>query len=294
MTKAGFISIIGRPNAGKSSLMNWLLHEKIALISQKANATRKRLSAIVMHHDAQLIFVDTPGLHEQEKLLNQYMLDEALKALGDSDITLYLAPVTDSVEHYQTFLDKYANKKPHILLLSKIDQVKPERLLAQLSNYNKYSQHFHALIPISSKKDIGKIDLLNTLADILPASPFLYDPELLTTQSLREISKEFIREAIFDNISDEIPYESDVKIESFTEESSITHIQAQIIIEKESQKPIIIGKKGAALQRIGMQARKSIESLLQMKVNLQLFVSVKKGWSKSKESLKELGYECEL
>ena len=128
MTKAGFVSLIGRPNAGKSTLMNSLLGENIAMVSQKANATRKRSNAIVMHEDTQIIFVDTPGLHEREKVLNQFMLDEALKAMGDCDLIVYLAPITDSVEHYEKFLKINNNKVKHVIVLSKIDQVKQEKL----------------------------------------------------------------------------------------------------------------------------------------------------------------------
>ncbi len=291
MTKAGFVSLIGRPNAGKSTLMNSLLGEKIAMVSQKANATRKRSNAIVMHGDAQIIFVDTPGLHEKEKILNQFMLDEALKAMGDCDLIVYLAPVTDDVKIYEKFLQLNNNKVKHIIALSKIDQVSQEKLFKKIAQYNQYAEHFEALIPIAIPKKVGHKDLLDTIAKLLPQSPFLYDPDDLTSELVRDIYAGFIREGIFENISDEIPYESDVLIDKIEEENNIDKIYATIIIEKESQKGIIIGKNGESIKRIGKYAREKIELLSGKKAYLNLQVSVKKGWSKDKSFLKEIGYQ---
>ncbi len=290
MTKAGFVALVGRPNAGKSTLMNWLLGEKIAMVSQKANATRKRSNAIVMHGDDQIVFVDTPGIHEKEKLLNQYMLEEALKAIGDCDLVVYLAPAADSIEHYEKFL-KLSKGRKHIIVLSKIDQVSQEKLLKRISQYNHLSEHFEALIPMSVTKSVGRQDLLDTIVKNLEESPYLYDPEDLTTEMLRDIYKEFIREAIFENISDEIPYESDVIIDKIEEDGPVERVRATIIIEKESQKGIIIGKGGSAIKRIGRDAREKIEKLIDKKVFLDLFVSVKKGWTNDKQFLNDMGYE---
>ncbi|MEN4045476.1 MULTISPECIES: GTPase Era [Sulfurimonas] len=291
MTKAGFVSLIGRPNAGKSTLMNSLLGEKIAMVSQKANATRKRSNAIVMHENAQIIFVDTPGLHEKEKMLNQFMLDEALKAMGDCDLIVYLAPVTDSTEHYERFLKINNGRVKHIIVLSKIDQVSQEKLFKSISAYNKYADHFEALIPVAIPRKVGHKDLLDTIAKNLPESPYLYDPEDLTSELVRDIYAGFIREAIFENISDEVPYESDVIIDSIEEETGIDRIYATIIIEKESQKGIIIGKGGESVKRIGKSAREKIERLSGKKAYLNLQVTVKKGWTKDKNFLKEIGYD---
>jgi GTP-binding protein Era len=291
MSKAGFVALVGRPNAGKSTLMNWLLGEKIALVSQKANATRKRSNAIVMHDDDQIIFVDTPGLHEKEKLLNQYMLEEAIKAIGDCDLVVYLAPAADSIEHYEKFLKLYRDDKKHIIVLSKMDQVSQEKLLKRISQYNQFSDHFEALIPMSVTKKVGKDDLLDTIAKHLDESPYLFDPEDMTTQMLRDIYREFIRESIFENISDEIPYESDVLIDKVEEDHDIERIRATIIVEKESQKGIIIGKGGSAIKRIGRDAREKIEKLIGKKVFIDLFVSVKKGWTSNKEFMHDMGYE---
>ena len=291
MTKAGFVSLIGRPNAGKSTLMNSLLGEKIAMVSQKANATRRRSNAIVMYEDTQIIFVDTPGLHEREKILNQFMLDEALKAMGDCDLIVYLAPVTDSVEHYEKFLKLNNSKVKHIIVLSKIDQVSQDKLFKKISQYNQFAEHFEALIPVAIPKKVGHEDLLKVIGKNLPESPFLFDPEDLTSELVRDIYSGFIREGIFENVSDEIPYESDVMIDSIEENGKVDKIYATIIIEKESQKGIIIGRGGESIKRIGKSAREKIERLSGKKAYLNLQVSVKKGWSKDKASLEELGYK---
>lgn len=291
MTKAGFVSLIGRPNAGKSTLMNSLLGEKIAMVSQKANATRKRSNAIVMHEETQIIFVDTPGLHEREKVLNQFMLDEALKAMGDCDLIVYLAPVTDSVEHYEKFLKLNNGKVKHIIVLSKIDQVSQDKLFKRINSYNQFSDHFEALIPVAIPKKVGHMDLLKVISKNLPDSPFLYDPEDLTSELVRDIYAGFIREGIFENVSDEVPYESDVIIDSIKEEIGIDRIHATIIIEKESQKGIIIGKAGESIKRIGKAAREKIERLSGKKAYLNLQVTVKKGWTKDKAFLQEIGYD---
>ena len=290
MNKAGFAAIVGRPNAGKSTLLNAILGEKIALVSQKANATRKRLNAIVMHGDDQIIFVDTPGLHEKERRINQFMLEEALKAIGDCDIIVYLAPAADDIKHYKKFLELTEGKKRHIIALSKIDQVGQADLLKRIASYNAFAEHFEALIPLSVNKHVGFTDLLDTIVKYLPESPYLYDPDDLTTEHLRDIYKEFIRESIFENISDEVPYASDVVIDKIDEENDIDRIRATIVVEKESQKGIIIGKEGAAIKRIGRGARRKIEQLSGKRAFLDLFVVVKPNWTNDKTILESMGY----
>ena len=291
MTKAGFVSLIGRPNAGKSTLMNSLLGENIAMVSHKANATRRRSNAIVMHEDTQIIFVDTPGLHEREKILNQFMLDEALKAMGDCDLIVYLAPITDGLEHYEKFLKLNNDKVKHVIVLSKIDQVKQDKLFKRIASYNQFSDRFEALIPVAIPKKMGHDELLKVISKLLPESPYLYDPENLTSELVRDIYAGFIREAVFENVSDEVPYESDVIIESIEEDSGLDKIYAMIIIEKESQKGIIIGKGGESIKRIGKSAREKIERLSAKKAFLNLQVVVKKGWTKDKNFLEEIGYK---
>ncbi len=289
-TKCGFVATVGRPNAGKSSLLNWLVGEKITMVSHKANATRKRSNVIVMSGDDQIVFVDTPGLHEKEKLINQYMLEEALKAIGDCDLILFLAPVTDKICHYEDFLGRNKKNTPHILLLTKTDFVSEEEVFDKMKEYSKYEDKYESLITVSIKKGRKQQDILDAIVKHLPTSPPLFDTEIMTTSHLRELFKEFIRESVFDNISDEIPYEADVVIDRVEEKENIDVIKATIIVEKSSQKGMIIGKGATAIKRIGYNARKKIERLTQKKAYLELFVSVKKGWSKNKSSLSEMGY----
>jgi len=290
-TKAGFVAVVGRPNAGKSTLLNHVVGEKLAMVSKKAQATRKRMNIIVMHEDSQIIFVDTPGIHQKERLLNQFMLDEALKAMGDSDLIVFLAPVTDKLLEYEKFL-KLAEAKgsKHIIILTKIDHVKQGDILAKLGEYQKYQDRFEAIIPFSVNRKVGKKQLLDEIAKHLPTSPFLFDTEILTTDNIRDIYRELIRESIFENLSDEIPYESDVTIEKIYEEDGIDKIYATIVVEKETQKGIIVGQKGLGIKRVGKLAREQMEYFSGKKIFLDLHVSVKKGWSKSKDSLEEFGY----
>ena len=290
-TKAGFVAVVGRPNAGKSTLLNHIVGEKLAMVSKKAQATRKRMNIIVMHDDAQIIFVDTPGIHEKERLLNQFMLDEALKAMGDSDLIIFLAPVTDKLTEYEKFLKlTQAKGVKHIVVLTKIDHVKQGDILAKLGEYQKYQDSFEAIIPFSVNKKVGKKQLLDEICKHLPISPFLYDPEILTTEHIRDIYKELIRESIFENLSDEIPYESDVTIEKIDESDTIDKVYATIVVEKETQKGMIVGQKGAGIKRVGKLAREQMELFSGKKIFLDLHVAVKKGWSKNKDGLEEFGY----
>ncbi len=291
-TKAGFVAVVGRPNAGKSTLLNHIVGEKLAMVSKKAQATRKRMNIIVMHEKTQIIFVDTPGLHEKEKLLNQFMMEEALKAIGDSDLILFLAPASDSVDEYAKFLEMSERKKiPHIIILTKIDRIPQGKLLEKLGQYQKYQEHFEAIIPFSVNKKVGKEQLLNEIVKYLPYHPWLFDPELLTTDNIRDIYKELIRESIFENLSDEIPYESDVLINRIDESETLDRVMATIVVEKEMQKRMIVGTKGEGIKRVGIVARKVMEGFAQKKIYLDLHVSVKKGWSKNRATLEELGYQ---
>jgi len=289
-TKCGFVATVGRPNAGKSSLLNWLVGEKITMVSHKANATRKRSNVIVMNGDDQIVFVDTPGIHENEKLINKFMLEEALKAIGDCDLILFLAPVTDQLKYYEDFLTKNKKNTKHILLLTKTDFVTQAEVLDKIEEYRKYDDKYESLMSVSIKKGHDYKDILNEIVKYLPSSPPLFDTEIMTTSHLRELYKEFIRESVFDNISDEIPYETDVIIDRVEEKENVDVIKATIVVEKSTQKGMIIGKGGVAIKRIGYSARKKIERLTQKKVYLELFVSIKKGWTKNKNSLSELGY----
>jgi GTP-binding protein Era len=291
MTKSGFIAVVGRPNSGKSTLLNHLIGEKLAMVSKKAQATRKRMNIIIMHNDNQLIFVDTPGIHKKERLINEFMLEEALKAMGDSDLILFLAPVTDRVDEYKKFLALDESKRAkHIVVLTKIDHVPQGKILEKLGEYQKYQDKFEAIIPFSVNKKVGKKALLDEVVKYLPDSPPLFDTDIMTTDNIRDIYKELIRESIFENLSDEIPYESDVTIEKIDEGELMDRVYATIVVEKETQKGIIVGNRGAGIKRVGRLARTQLEIFAQKKIYLDLHVSVKKGWSKSRSSLEEQGY----
>ena len=293
MTRCGYVSVVGRPNAGKGSLLNWLVGEKIAMVSHKANATRKRSNIIVMHGEDQVVFVDTPGIHETEKLLNKFMLDEALKAMGDCDLILFLAPVSDRVIFYEDFLVKNKKNVKHILLLTKIDNVTNGEVLEKMKEYEKYSDKYESIIPVSILKQTTQADILDSVVKDLPVHPYLFDTEIMTTEHLRDIYKEFIRESIFENISDEIPYETDVLINKVEEKDNVDVIRATIIVQKSTQKGMIIGKGAEAIKRIGKDARLKIEKISGKKCYLELFVSIKKGWTKNKQGLKDLGYNLD-
>lgn len=289
-TKAGFVAVVGRPNAGKSSFLNWIVGEKIALVSHKANATRKRLNIIAMHKNTQVIFIDTPGIHEQERLLNQFMLDEAIKAIGDCDLILFLAPASDSIKHYIRFLELNKKNTPHMIFLTKTDSVSKIELFNKLTEYSKFKDKFCDIIPVSIKKGITQDYVLEIIAKKLPEHPYLFDPELLTTEITKNIYKEYIRESIFENTSEEIPYFADVVVEKVEEYNNNEKIYATIVVDKQSQKGILIGKEGQTIKRISSNARKMIETLSQKQIFLKIVVVVKQGWSQDKEELKKLGY----
>ncbi|PAF48502.1 GTPase Era [Helicobacter sp. 12S02634-8] len=294
--KSGFVALIGRPNCGKSTLLNKLLQQDIALVSHKANATRKKMNLIVPFRDkngvqSQIIFVDTPGLHHQEKLLNQFMLKEAMKAIADCDLCVFMAGIHDKTQYYEEFLS--LTQKPHILILSKIDTASQEEILKKIQSYQPYANRFLSLLPISTQKSINLKELLEEVSTHLPLSPPYFDTEILTDENLKYIYKEAIRESVFNNLSDEIPYESDVKIEKFIESDHLNKVFAKIFVEKESQKSMVIGKNAQTIKRIGKQAREKLEILSEKKVFLQLNVFVQKSWSKERAKLKNFGYDFE-
>jgi GTP-binding protein Era len=246
-----------------------------------------------MHKDNQIILLDTPGLHEKEKLLNKFMLNEALKALSDSDLILFLADVRDDISGYKWFLELNKKNIPHILVLTKIDLINDEELNNKIEEYKKVSKALK-IIPISAVEGKGREELLDSIVEYLPEHPYYYDPEIISTEHIRDIYKELIREALFEKLGDEIPYETDVFIEKIEEYDNLDKVYATIIVERESQKGMVIGKKGKKIKEIGSYARKLLENFSGKKIYLELFVKVVKGWSKNKKMLEELGYEVEL
>ena len=288
--KSGFVSIIGRTNAGKSSFLNALLNEKIAIVSHKQNATRRKINGIVMNGEDQIIFTDTPGLHESNKAINQLLISQAIKSMGDCDLIVFLAPIHDDTSDYEKFL-ALNPEKPHILVLTKVDESSNAKVLEKITKYQKFQDNFAALLTFSTKQPTYKKPLLDEICKLLPEHEYFYDQEFLTPTNEKEIFREFILEAIYENLSDEIPYLSDAIIKSVKEKTSITEIYASIITERDIHKSMIIGKNGETIKRIGIFARKLIQNLTNTKVFLKLDVVVKKGWSKEEKSLNQIiGY----
>ena len=288
--KSGFVSIIGRTNAGKSSFLNALLNEKIAIVSHKQNATRRKINGIVMNGEDQIIFTDTPGLHESNKAINQLLISQAIKSMGDCDLIVFLAPIHDDTSDYEKFL-ALNPEKPHILVLTKVDESSNAKVLEKITQYKKFQDKFAALLTFSTKQPTYKKPLLDEICKLLPEHEYFYDPEFLTPTNEKEIFREFILEAIYENLSDEIPYLSDAIIKSVKEKTGITEIYASIITERDIHKSMIIGKNGETIKRIGIFARKLIQNLTNSKVFLKLDVVVKKGWSKEEKSLNQIiGY----
>ncbi len=288
--KSGFVSIIGRTNAGKSSFLNALLNEKIAIVSHKQNATRRKINGIVMNGEDQIIFTDTPGLHESNKAINQLLINQAIKSMGDCDLIVFLAPIHDDTSDYEKFL-ALNPEKPHILVLTKVDESSNAKVLEKITQYQQFQDKFAALLTFSTKQSTYKKPLLDEICKLLPEHEYFYDPEFLTPTNEKEIFREFILEAIYENLSDEIPYLSDAIIKSVKEKTGITEIYASIITERDIHKSMIIGKNGETIKRIGIFARKLIQNLTNSKVFLKLDVVVKKGWSKEEKSLNQIiGY----
>ena len=288
--KSGFVSIIGRTNAGKSSFLNALLNEKIAIVSHKQNATRRKINGIVMNGEDQIIFTDTPGLHESNKAINQLLISQAIKSMGDCDLIVFLAPIHDDTSDYEKFL-ALNPEKPHILVLTKVDESSNAKVLERITQYQKFQDKFAALLTFSTKQPTYKKPLLDEICKLLPEHEYFYDPEFLTPTNEKEIFREFMLEAIYENLSDEIPYLSDAIIKSVKEKTGITEIYASIITERDIHKSMIIGKNGETIKRIGIFARKLIQNLTNTKVFLKLDVVVKKGWSKEEKSLNQIiGY----
>ncbi len=291
--KSGFISIIGRPNVGKSTLLNSLLGEKIAIISDKPQTTRNRILGIVNRPGAQLVFIDTPGIHKPVRKMNEVMVKTALATYNEVDVVLMLVEATEKPGAGDRFIIETLSKvkTPVFLLINKVDLIEKQRLLPLMQEYSGLHS-FAEIIPISAlKNDLG--DLVDTILNHLPQGPKYFPDDQLTDQPERFIVAELVREKIFELTKEEIPYSSAVVIEDMKEEPDITRIHAVIFVERDSQKGIIIGKGGGMLKQIGTLARQDAEKLLGVKVFLKLYVKVKKGWREDEGMLKNLGLVTE-
>jgi len=291
--KSGFISIIGRPNVGKSTLLNALLGEKIAIISDKPQTTRNRILGIVNQPAAQLVFMDTPGIHKPMHKMNEFMVKTALATYNEVDVILMLVEATEPPGGGDKFIIETLSqvKTPVFLLINKVDLIKKEALLPLIQEYSKL-YNFVEIIPVSAlKNDLG--GLLDAILKRLPQGPKYFPDDQLTDQPERFIVSELIREKVFALTKEEIPYSTAVVIEEMKEEPDITRITAIIYVERDSQKGILIGKGGGMLKKIGTLARQEAEKLLGAKIFLQLWVKVKKGWREDEHMLKNIGIVTE-
>lgn len=292
--KSGFVALFGAPNVGKSTLMNRILGEKLAITSKKPQTTRNRILGILHHPDSQIIFVDTPGVHLAHRPLNVRIVETAMNTLGDVDLILFMIDVTAPDPALEDHLVKQLSKTTHpvILVLNKIDAIAKPRLLAMLDQWSgRYP--FKSLIPISAKTGGQVMDtLITTLKSLLRPGPPFFPDDQITDLPERFFAAEMIREKVIRLTGDEIPYSAAVTIESFNEgpDRPLITIHATIHVERASQKGIIIGKNGLKLKQIGTEARHAIERMLGTRVFLKLFVRVQRNWSKDTKALQRFGY----
>ena len=291
--KSGFVTLIGRPNVGKSTLMNQLIGQKIAIPSNKPPTTRNRIQTVLTTDDGQIVFVDTPGIHKAKNKLGEYMVNVAERTLNEVDVVLWLVEPTTFIgageQHIISQLKKVTT--PVVLVINKIDSVKKEDVLPAIAAY-KDVYDFAEIVPVSARNGDNTDELVKVIMKYLPYGPQFYDEDTITDQPERQIVAELIREKALRLLDDEIPHGIAVVIEQMKERSNgIIDIEASIVCERESHKGIIIGKGGSMLKKIGTVARREIENMMETKVNLQLWVKVRKEWRDSELYMKNYGYD---
>ena len=295
--KSGFVTLIGRPNVGKSTLMNQIIGQKIAITSKKPQTTRNRIQTVYTDMEqGQIVFVDTPGIHKAKNKLGEYMVNVAERSITDVDVILWLVePTTYIGEGEQNIAKKLQNvKNPVILVINKVDTVKREEVFSFIDAYRKLYD-FAEIVPLSALHGDNVQELIKVIFQYLPYGPMFYDEDTVTDQPMRQIVAELIREKALKCLSDEVPHGIAVVIDAMKErKDGMYDIDASIVCERDSHKGIVIGKQGAMLKRIGSAARRDIEDLVEAKVNLQLWVKVRKDWRDSDLYLKNYGYRDEL
>ena len=285
--KSGFVAILGRPNVGKSTLVNYLVGEKISIVSSKPQTTRNKIRAILTDNRGQIILLDTPGLHKGKKELNKIMMEQALSGLGENDLVVFVTEASkNSFQKDKKYFDILKGFNV-ILLINKVDKVKKEELLPLIEEYDS-TKIFKEIIPISLKKGFNCEKLTDVFLSYLPEGPKYYPDDIISTENERFFVSEIIREKVFIETRKEIPYSVGVIIDYFEEKDNLVKIGATVIVERDSQKGIIIGKKGEMLKRIGTLARKDMEKFLGKKVFLTLFVKVVKNWTKDSKKIKDI------
>ncbi len=290
---SGFVALIGRPNVGKSTLMNALIGQKIAAVSDRAQTTRKRIQTVYTEENGQIVFLDTPGITRAKNKLGDYMLEVSGSAMSEVDVILWLVePTTFIGAGESTIIERLSRVKiPVILCIHKVDTVDEERLAACIDTYRK-ELDFAEVVPVSAVKNKNLDELIRVLFSHLPEGPMFFDADTVTDERVRDIAAELIREQALRMLDKEIPHGIAVLVERMSErpDGSLTDVDATIICERESHKGIIIGKGGTMLRKIGTAARKEIEDLLEQKVNLKLWVKVRPNWRDNAMLLKEYGY----
>ena len=291
--KSGFVTLIGRPNVGKSTLMNHLIGQKIAITSEKPQTTRNRIQTVYTDERGQIIFLDTPGIHKAKNKLGEYMVNVAENTLKEVDVILWLVEPTTFIGAGERHIAEQLSriKTPVILVINKIDTVKSkEEILTFIAAY-KDILNFAEIIPVSALKEMNIEDVKSSIFKYLPAGPQFYDEDTVTDQPMRQIAAELIREKALRMLDEEIPHGIAVTIEKMSERpNGIMDVEATIICERDSHKGIIIGKGGAMLKRIGSAARRELEDMLETKVNLQIWVKVRREWRDSELLMKNYGY----
>ncbi|GGV17539.1 GTPase Era [Lactobacillus acetotolerans] len=290
--KSGFVALVGRPNVGKSTLMNYLVGQKVAITSSKPQTTRNKISGIYTSNDMQVVFVDTPGIFKPRLKLDDYMDKASISSLNEVDLVLFMVEpdeIGKSNEYIGDLLKKV--KVPVFLVINKVDKVNPDKLLPIIDSYRKF-ENFKEYLPISATKGIGISDLLETIHKYLPDGPEYYDPDQITDRPEYFLVAELVREQILKLTAQEVPHATAVKVERMNQHvRGKLKIEATIYVEKDGQKGIIIGKGGKMLKQIGINSRKQIEALLGEKVNLRLWVKVQSKWRSDPSFLKQIGYD---
>ena len=289
--KSGFVSLIGRPNVGKSTLMNSLIGQKIAITSNKPQTTRNRIQTVYTDDRGQIVFLDTPGIHKAKNKLGNYMVNAAQRTISEVDVILWLVEPTTYIGAGERHIIEQLKKTntPVILVINKIDTVKKDEILAFIEAY-RHELDFAEVVPVSALKKKNTEVLIDCILKYLPYGMPFYDEDTVTDQPQRQIAAELIREKVLRSIDEEIPHGVAVAIDSMKWNRDVCHIDATIVCERDSHKGIIIGKQGSMLKKIGTLARREIEDMLECQVNLQLWVKVKKDWRDSDFLLKNFGY----
>jgi GTP-binding protein Era len=289
--KAGFVGIIGKPNVGKSTLMNKMMGEGLSIVTHKAQTTRHRIKGILNHENYQIVFSDTPGMLEPNYLLQQKMMDSVKATMEDADVILYISDLSEAYMEEGTLNLLQSIKKPIIVVINKID-ISSQNEINKLVHGWKKKLNPAAIIPVSAKTEFNIETILTSILELLPEAPAFFPKDSISDASERFFVSEIIREKIFLHYQQEIPYSTEVGIEAFREESKIIRISATIFVERDSQKAILIGKGGEDIKRIGTEARIDLEKFLNKKVFLELFVKVEKEWRKNENKLRRFGYSA--